>query len=79
MMGNRIWISSTGRFRVESLLKHVWEGNCTEGGFKKTVWPAIVAELNAKYADELSKPITALQAKNKEVIFSALILVNAMC
>ena len=78
-MGNSIWISSTGRFLVESLLKHVREGNRTETGFRKTVWSPIVAELNAKYADELSKPITALQPKNKRAIVSVLILVNAMC
>jgi len=72
-MGNSIWISSTERFLIESLLKHVREGNQTESSFKKTVWPAIVAELNAKYADQLSKPITAHQAKNKEVIVSLLL------
>jgi len=68
-----IWISSTERFLIKSHLKHVREGNQTESGFKKTVWPAIVAELNAKYADQLSKPITAHQAKNKEVIVSPLL------
>ena len=50
-----------------------------ESGFKKTIWPAIVVELNTKYADKLSKPITALQAKNKEAIVSTLIQVNAIC
>lgn len=75
-MGNSIWISSTKRFLVESLLKQVREGNRTESGFKKNVWSTIVAELNAKYADKLSKPITPHQAKNKEVIVSALIQVN---
>jgi len=75
-MENSIWIFSTEMFLAESLLKHVREGNLTESSFKKTVWPAIVAELNAKYAAELSKPITALQAKDKEVIVSLLIQVN---
>ena len=37
-----------------------------------------MAELNTKYADELSKPNTTLQAKNKEVIVSTLIQVNAI-
>ena len=36
----------------------------------------IMAELNTKYADELSKPITSLQAKNTKVIVSTLIQVN---
>ena len=78
-MGNSIWIFSTERFLVESLLKHVRQGNRMESGFKKTIWPAIVVELNTKYADKLSKPITALQAKNKEAIVSTLIQVNAIC
>jgi len=78
-MGNSIWISSTERFVVESLLKHVHKGNRTETGFKETVWPAIVAELNTKNADELSKPITTIQEKNREAIVSTLIQVNAIC
>jgi len=72
-MGNSIWIASTERFLIESLLKHVREGNRTVSGFEKTVWPAIVAELNAKYAHQLSKPITAHQFKNKELIVSLLL------
>jgi len=77
-MGNSVWISSTKRVLVKSLLRHVREGNQMESGFKKIVWPAIMAELTTKYGDELSKPITALQAKNKEVIVSTLIQENAI-
>jgi len=37
-----------------------------------------MAELNTKYEDELSKPITALQANNKKVIVGTLIQANAI-
>ncbi|CUS10986.1 unnamed protein product, partial [Tuber aestivum] len=68
MMANSIWVSSTEKFLIEALLKRVRQGERAENGFKKAVWAQVVAELNAKFKEVLPKPITVMQAKNKEVI-----------